>query len=76
MNLTLYERVHFAQVIWHFGGRELSPTRSRKMEERGSDYSLVLRGAGEAELGNYTCEAINKMGEGSDTAVLTGKSQG
>ena len=42
------------------------------MEEKGSNYSLVLKGVGEAELGNYTCEAINKMGEGRDTALLTG----
>ena len=61
------------QVIWHFGARELSPTNGRKMEENGSNYSLVLAGVqGEAELGNYTCEAINKMGEGRDTALLTG----
>ena len=59
-------------MIWHFRQRELSPTSSRKMEEKGSNYSLVLSGAGESELGNYTCEAINKMGEGSDTVLLTG----
>ena len=62
----------YPQVIWHFRERELSPTSSRKMEEKGSNYSLVLKGVGEAELGNYTCEAINKMGEESDTALLSG----
>ena len=42
------------------------------MEERGSNYSLVLSAAAEAELGNYTCRASNKMGDGSDTVSLTG----
>ena len=60
-------------MIWHFGGRELSPTSRRRMEERGSNYSLVLSEVGEAELGNYTCRASNKMGDGSDTVSLTGE---
>ena len=67
------------QVIWHFGGRELSPTSRRRMEERGSNYSLVLSASavGEAaELGNYTCRASNKMGDGSDTVSLTGEKMG
>ena len=44
-----------------------------KMEENGdSNYTLTVRNIRESDLGNYTCNAVNKIGEGSATITLSG----
>eukprot|EP00095_Tigriopus_kingsejongensis_P007179 maker-scaffold134_size322110-snap-gene-2.19 protein:Tk07179 transcript:maker-scaffold134_size322110-snap-gene-2.19-mRNA-1 annotation:"GM16324" len=42
------------------------------MEERGDNYTLVLRNIEPQDLGNYTCLAINKIGESRATVNLSG----
>ena len=44
------------------------------MEENGeNNYTLTIDNIRERNLGNYTCQAVNKIGEGSSTIALKGK---
>ncbi len=55
------------------GGSELGPDSTRKMEEKGDNFSLVLRNVDEADLGEYKCVAINSVGEAEATVRLSGE---
>lgn len=44
------------------------------MEENGDLFTLVVRDIEPKDLGNYSCLAINKIGEAQGTVRLTGKS--
>ena len=61
-------------MSWFFRGKQLRPSANKMMEEntRGS-HSLVLADVSEADLGNYTCRANNKIGESEATIALTGE---
>ncbi|XP_059096257.1 lachesin-like [Tigriopus californicus] len=59
-------------VVWYFGENELRPDSEHQMEERGDNYTLVLRNIEPKDLGNYTCLAINKIGESRATVNLSG----
>ena len=44
------------------------------MEENGeNNYTLTIDNIRERNLGNYTCQAMNKIGDGSSTIALKGK---
>ena len=44
------------------------------MEENGeNNYTLTIDNIKERNLGNYTCQAVNKIGDGSSTIALKGK---
>ena len=44
------------------------------MEENGeNNYTLTIDNISERNLGNYTCQAVNKIGDGSSTIALKGK---
>ena len=38
------------------------------------NYTLTIRKVEEADLGEYTCNAVNKISDASATVSLTGKS--
>ena len=43
------------------------------MEENGeNNYTLTIDNIKERNLGNYTCQAVNKIGDGSSTIALKG----
>ena len=43
------------------------------MEENGeNNYTLTIHSIRERNLGNYTCQAVNKIGDGSSTIALKG----
>ena len=44
------------------------------MEENGeNNYTLTIHNIRERNLGNYTCQAVNKIGDGSSTISLKGQ---
>ena len=43
------------------------------MEERGDNYTLTVADVRQQDLGEYTCSAVNKIGEAQATVLLTGK---
>ena len=44
------------------------------MEENGeNNYTLTIHSIRERNLGNYTCQAVNKIGDGSSTIALKGR---
>ena len=44
------------------------------MEENGeNNYTLTIHSVRERNLGNYTCQAVNKIGDGSSTIALKGR---
>ena len=44
------------------------------MEENGeNNYTLTIQNIRERNLGNYTCSAVNKIGEAAATIALKGK---
>jgi len=60
-------------VRWYFQHRVLSPDPNYKMEENGeNNYTLTIHSIRERNLGNYTCQAVNKIGDGSSTIALKG----
>ena len=42
------------------------------MEERENNYTLTLENVRESNLGEYTCSAVNKIGDGQAVVFLTG----
>ena len=42
------------------------------MEERENNYTLTLEDVRESSLGEYTCSAVNKIGDGQAVVFLTG----
>ena len=61
------------QVEWYFGRQKLRPDSEHRMEEDGDLFTLVIRDIEPKDLGNYSCLAINKIGEAQGTVRLTGK---
>ena len=45
------------------------------MEERENNYTLTLENVRESNLGEYTCSAVNKIGDGQAVVFLTGMYQ-
>ena len=43
------------------------------MEERGNNYTLTIANVRSKDLGDYTCSAVNKIGEGQAMVTLTGE---
>ena len=43
------------------------------MEERGDNYTLTVANVRQQDLGEYTCSAVNKIGEAQATVLLTGR---
>ena len=44
------------------------------MEENGeNNYTLTIHSIRERNLGNYTCQAVNKIGDGASTIALKGR---
>ena len=43
------------------------------MEERQNNYTLTIENVNESNLGEYTCTAVNKIGDGQDVVFLSGK---
>lgn len=43
------------------------------MEERENNYTLTIANVRQNDLGDYTCSAVNKIGEGQATVILTGE---
>ena len=42
------------------------------MEERGDNYTLTVANVRQQDLGEYTCSAVNKIGEAQASVLLTG----
>ena len=42
------------------------------MEERGNNYTLTISKVRQADLGDYTCTAVNKISEQQAIVILTG----
>ena len=62
------------QVKWFKDGKEIFADNKRiKMttEELSSSYSLVIHDVTEADLGSYSCEAINVVGKDSSSCNVT-----
>ena len=47
--------------------------KKHMMEERGNNYTLTIAAVRQNDLGDYTCSAVNKIGEGQAMVILTGK---
>ena len=45
------------------------------MEERGDNYTLTVADVRQQDLGEYTCSAVNKIGEAQASVLLTGTIQ-
>ena len=60
-------------MIWYFRQHELRPTPKYAFSEKGSNRTVVIRSVAESDLGNYTCQAVNKLGESEATLTLTGE---
>ena len=43
------------------------------MEERGNNYTLTVADVRQTDLGEYSCSAVNKIGEGQAKVLLTGE---
>jgi hypothetical protein len=60
-------------VRWFFNRRQLKMDSNHIMEERGDhNYSLTVANVREADLGEYTCSAVNKITEGQAVISLLG----
>lgn len=59
--------------MWYFHGSELHNDAKHDMKQRGDNHSLVVRDVQEADLGNYTCVAVNRIGEGEVRVAVSGK---
>ena len=60
-------------VQWFFNRRQLKMDAKHTMEERGDNYTLTVADVRQQDLGEYTCSAVNKIGEAQATVLLTGK---
>ena len=62
------------QVRWFFDRRPLKMDSNHIMEENGeNNYTLTIKDIRERNLGNYTCSAVNKIGDSVATIALKGK---
>ena len=59
-------------VQWFFNRRQLKMDAKHTMEERGDNYTLTVADVRQQDLGEYTCSAVNKIGEAQATVLLTG----
>lgn len=59
-------------VQWFFNRRQLKMDAKHTMEERGDNYTLTVANVRQQDLGEYTCSAVNKIGEAQASVLLTG----
>ena len=62
-------------VQWFFNRRQLKMDAKHTMEERGDNYTLTVADVRQQDLGEYTCSAVNKIGEAQASVLLTGTIQ-
>ena len=62
-----------SDVRWFFDRRQLKMDEKHIMEERGNNYTLTIANVRSKDLGDYTCSAVNKIGEGQAMVTLTGE---
>jgi len=71
--VCIVQSVPKPDVRWYFKHRVLNPKPNYRMEENGeNNYTLTIDNIKERNLGNYTCQAVNKIGDGSSTIALKG----
>lgn len=61
-----------ANIHWFFGTAQLATTERHSQQNHGSRYSLHIRNVTIYDLGNYTCQATNKLGRDRKVMTLTG----
>lgn len=61
-----------SDVRWFFKRSQLKMDQKHMMEERENNYTLTLENVRESNLGEYTCSAVNKIGDGQAVVFLTG----
>ena len=66
----------FPQVRWYRDTMLLEPNEYRLMEKFGIRHTLVLRKVSEADFGNYSCRAENKLGRSRAFIEVSGNSGG
>ncbi len=59
-----------AEVRWLKDGVDVTERAEEAVHNR---HALRLRGLKEAEMGNYSCEAMNKWGDASGVIEISGK---
>ena len=62
-----------SDVRWFFKRNQLKMDQKHMMEERQNNYTLTIENVNESNLGEYTCTAVNKIGDGQDVVFLSGK---
>ena len=60
-----------ASVTWYKDSKELRAGRKLSMSYVDSEASLVIKDAGLADAGTYSCEAVNKLGRVQTDGILT-----